>query len=417
MKWNFLKRENNKVGRVFVISAVISIILVKADYLVQNFSFPFMDDSILMAHVDVLMEKQMEKKKTNCFFDEKDVTYVNFGKDKSLVPVLDEFNDTIGNDVITDRKTLLEFLELAKKSDYKFLFLDVRFEKGYETPYDSALFSLIKEMPRLVIATHRGNGGYEIIDSSLLDKSAYADYRGSIFSGFTRYEFLQDGGRSVALQMYYDIDEMDITKRCCSYRTTGCIPCYNLKYIPLPHYLFKGKSKNEEDTNYVEEIRYLCAGSMILNRDLLPEEEVIKNLLDKKIVVVGDFDNDLHGTYVGEIPGPVLSLAAYKYLHAGLHKVSCWYALFLFLLYFLIAFFTIISQGHIANFFEGKPVWHFIVSLFSLSFVFLIIKILLYRFFLISMVMFVPTIIFWIITTCAFAQYEKVNRKKEKKVA
>ena len=170
MKWNFLKRENYKMGRVFLISAVISIILVKADYLVQNFSFPFMDDSILMAHVDVLMEKQMEKKKTNCFFDEKDVTYVNFGKDKSLVPVLDEFNDTIGNDVITDRKTLLEFLELAKKSDYKFLFLDVRFEKGYETPYDSALFSLIKEMPRLVIATHQRDGGYEIIDSSLLDK-------------------------------------------------------------------------------------------------------------------------------------------------------------------------------------------------------------------------------------------------------
>ena len=388
-----------------------------ADYLVQNCSFPLMDDSILMAHVDVLMEKSMEKKKTNCFFDEKDVTYVNFGKDKSLVPVLDDFNDTIGNDVITDRKTLLEFLELAKKSDYKFLFLDVRFEKGYETPYDSALFSLIKEMPRLVIATHRGDGGYEIIDSSLLDKSAYADYRGSIFSGFTRYEFLQDGSRSVALQMYHDIDEMDITKRCCAYRTTGGIPCYNLKYIPLPHYLFKGNSIMEEDTDFPEEIRYLYAGSMILNRDFLPEEDVIKNLFDKKIVVVGDFDNDLHSTYVGEIPGPVLSLAAYKYLHAGLHKVSCWYVLFLFLLYFLSAYLTIMSQGHIAHFFEGKPVWHFIVSLISLSFIFLIINILLYWIFLISMVMCVPTVVFWVLASLAFAQYEKANYKKEKKVA
>jgi len=398
------------MGWVIGISLSISILLTLADYQVQNISFPLFDDSALMAWVDLFCEERMDAKKD--FFDEGDVTYVNFGKDKTLVPVVDEYNDTIGNDVITDREKLLEFLELANKSKYKYIFLDVRFEKGYETPYDSALFSLIKTMPRLIIATHRGDGGYEIIDSTLLDKSAYADYRGTFFSGFTRYEFLQDGSRSVALQMYHDLDGKDIHKGRFGFTTSKGWPCYNLKYIPLPYYLCTGKSEASDDSiTFIEEMRYKNVGHMVLNRDYYTEENVFDFLLNDKIVVVGDFDDDLHGTYVGEVPGPVLSLAAYKYLKKGLHKLSWWYVTLLLLIYFLISFFTIISLGHVANFFENRPVLHCFIALLGLPLFFLILKVFLYRVFLISMVVFVPTIVFWILTTLSFIQYEKHNNK------
>lgn len=387
-----------------ILSFIISILLVWLDYAFQNISFPVLDDVTWISIVDYELGDLVENKKK--FFDESSVTYVNFSKDKALVPVTDIFGDTIGTDVITNRETILRFLELADSSDYEYIFLDVRFEKGDDTPFDSALFARIKAMPRLVIATHRDNGDYEIADLDLLAKAAYADYRGTMFSGFTRYEFLQDGCRSVALQMLHDIDNQDIKKGKLYYYTSDGKCCYNLKYIPLPHYLFKSKDGKKNDTTSRDEMRYLYAGSMVVNPQYISRQEVIQNLLNDKIIIAGDFDNDLHSTFIGEIPGPVLSLAAYQYLQAGLHKVSFLYVLILFALYFFVAYFILKSGGHIANFFENKPVLHFILSLFSLSFFFLIVKAILYSCLLISMIMLVPSIVFWVMSAFLFAKNE-----------
>lgn len=406
-------KKTTKTGAI-IFSVIVALLLVVADYGMQNSTFPLFDSVPILSWADLPMPERMDAKKN--FFNEEDVSYVNFGKDKALVPVLDEFNDTIGKEVITDRKTLLEFLELAKRSTYKYIFLDVRFEKGYETPYDSALFCLIKTMPNLIIATHRGDGDYEMTDSTLIDKAAFADYRGTLFSGFTRYEFLQNGSRSVALQMYHDLDKKDITKCWFGFKTINGRLCYNLKFIPLPNFLCKGKSIEMGETTSRKEMRYPYAGSEILNTDYHSEEEVIEKLLNGKIVVAGDFDNDLHGTYIGEIPGPILSLAAYKFLHAGLHKVRLLFVLFLFVLYFLISY-IIITKGHLANYLKNRPVLFVFVSLFSLSFIFLLLKLILYRFFLISMVVFVPTVVFWVISAISFAKSERIKIKQDKLVA
>ena len=153
---------------------------------------------------------------------------------------------------------------------------------------------------------------------------------------------------------------------------------------------------------------------MILNRDLYSEEEVINNLLNEQIIVVGDFDNDLHDTHIGEIPGPVLTLAAYKYLKAGKHELKWWFVILLGILYFSISFITIVSNGHLANFFEDKPVLHCIISLLGLSLFFLILKFILYRYCLISMVIIAPTIVFWILSSLSFIQFEKYNQKQKK---
>ncbi len=47
------------------------------------------------------------------------MTYVNISKDKMLVPSVDEWGDTVGSEVISDRGTLLRFLELAERSAYR----------------------------------------------------------------------------------------------------------------------------------------------------------------------------------------------------------------------------------------------------------------------------------------------------------
>ncbi len=404
---DFFKSENTDSkwkNWAIGISIAVSILLTLGDYVIQNCSYPLFDNSTILAWVDRVCPPQKK------FFDENDVTYVNFSKDKVLVPVT-EFGDTVGNEVITDRATLLRFLKLADSSDYRYIFLDIRFEEGYETPYDSELFHRIVTMPRLIIANHRSLGDYEIADSQLLKKAAYADYRGTLFSGFTRYEFLQDRQPSVALRMFKDIDGHDIKKCWYGYTTEkgGLHLCYNLKYIPLPDILHKSIQTEITDDTYGEEVRYPYAGSTILNQNRIPEDEVIHNLLDNKIIILGDFDNDLHGTYIGEVPGPVISFAAYKYLQAGLHKVSFLYVAFLLILYFLISL-TILTNRHISNFFNEKTYWFFILSLFGLGALFFIIMVLLYRLFLISMVWFLPTIFFHIMGNASDFRTFKLKR-------
>lgn len=370
-----------------VISVAVALMLVLADYWIQNITYPLFDDVNLLTWVDKIIGTEKD------YFAEDDVTFINIGKDKMLVPAVDEWGDTIGKNVISDREALLKFLTIASQSNYKYIFLDVRFELCFDTPFDSALFACIKTMPNLVIATHREIGGYVIADSTLLPKAANADYRNVLHAGFSRYEFLQDGKRSVALRMLYDIDHHDIEKRWYGYVCDDGHPCYNLKYIPLPSHLFKAEQTVIEKNTIGEEIRYPYLGSYILNQRFFTEEELVKNMLDDKLVVIGDFDNDIHDTYIGEIPGPILPLAAYKFLKAGLHRVDVVYLIALFLIYWVISY-VMLTFRHIANLFAKNSVWNYLLSLLGFGVLFFLIKVFFYKFFAISMIMIVPTLVF-----------------------
>ncbi|MBO4488614.1 MAG: hypothetical protein J5741_03025 [Bacteroidales bacterium] len=382
--------KNKTFRKRVIVSFAIAFFLVIADYWIQNITFPLFDDENLLAWVDQLLGTNKE------YFDENDVTYINLGKDKELITITDDWGDTIGNDVITDRNTILRFLKLAENSGYSCIFLDVRFEKGYNSPNDSALFEQLRKMPRLILPAHREGEESEFIDSSLRAKMAYADYRSTIFSGFSRYEYLQDNQQSVALRMWSILENRNIIKTWYGYSCGHCKPCYNLCYIPLPEYLHLSTENEDPENPSMEHIRYPYAGSMILNPQRIPEKDVIDNLLKNKIVVLGDFDNDLHDSYIGEVPGPVLSVAAYKYLSAGRNKVDWIYVSFLFVLFFICSYF-ILARRHISKLFKEGSFLRFLLSFVSIGILFFFLKVFLYKFFLISMIMILPTVIFHIL--------------------
>ena len=64
----------------------------------------------------------------------------------------------VGNMVITDREKLLKLLTIAKAANnYRYIFMDVNFEEGINSPSDSALFQTIKSMDRIVIPVSNMN--------------------------------------------------------------------------------------------------------------------------------------------------------------------------------------------------------------------------------------------------------------------
>ena len=129
---------------------------------------------------------------------------------------------------------------------------------------------------------------------------------------------------------------------------------------------------------------------------MFSEDEIIHNKLDNKIIVLGDFDNDKHTTYIGEVPGSVISLAAYKYLQNGKHEVSGLYVLILLVFYWLIAI-IMLTVEEVGNLFKDGSFGQFVLTLLGLGFVFFVSKILCYMIASISMVVTIPTVVFQLI--------------------
>ena len=310
-------------------SILLSVLLIVSNYFINN--FPYITDNILPLWPFELITHAKQKPK----FDESSVLFVNVGSDKEDIHLTLRMNyagdtvkvDTFGTRPITDRGKLLDFLKIIKKSYYRYCFIDVRFEDSLEvksvwydlatTPNDSALFAELETMKNCVIATHADICQVQ----QLKHKTAYADFLSTFTGGLiTRYNFLQAGDKhSIALKMHNDLNGEDVSRFGCLYFSNGSL-CTNSKFLTIPTGL------REKET--------LSLGELL--KDNSPE--TLMRLMNEKIIVIGDFDEDKHSTYVGDVPGSLLSFLAYQELKCGNHKVSFLEILTLFAFYMLISF-------------------------------------------------------------------------------
>ncbi len=381
------------------ISMAVAVGLLVFDYYIGNsrYCYTLLDDSLTFA----LAERFFPHDDT----DDSDVLHIDVSLDKQLAPVL-EYNDTIGYIPITDRQKLYDFLSIARTADYRYILMDIRFEQGTDTPIDSALFSLITSMPRLVISTH-ADDNYTIADSSLLQKAAYADFESTLFSGFTKYEYIQHGQESVPMRMYRELDGGNIAKHGFIYSSHGSL-CNNAQSIPLT------APVEYVDTTFVEEIQddimifyevqyddtlseaILSNDSINDNyEDSIPDKdkyrlgidmlvrkspEEVTKLLSGKIILIGDYTNDIHTSYVGDIPGPIIQYQAYRTLHNGNHRIKWLITVVLFLVYTAIAYLCMyFNDSHDAGTFAAKhPIAISILSLLGWGSLLYILELIIY---------------------------------------
>lgn len=368
------------MGKNALIAIGCALVIIIADYLLSNLSFPIFDESESLNWFGYLNHK-------NTALGLEDAVVVNTGVDKALVPVKDEFGDTVGYAPITDRKALLSLLEIAEKAAPRYIIMDIRFEDGYETEIDSALFAKICALPNIVISDHRSADDYAIADSLLLSRSAMSDYRTNMFSGFSRYEYIQNGRESVALKVHHDLSGHDIKQWGVLFVSEGRLS-YNMQFIPLPS---AAAYRLNEDGEIL--FPYLTAHVLGMHS----EEELVKMMKDK-ILVIGDFDNDVHQTYVGDFPGPLLHYYAFRQLEQGKNKISYIYLLSLFIVYFFISWFLLSGTDCIEiigkKFRVKSPVALFLLSLVGWGALLYAIKITLYFTLGISFIASIPAFVF-----------------------
>ena len=250
--------------------------------------------------------------------------------------------------------------------------LDVIFEKGISSPQDSALFSLIASMKRIVIPAHQD---MPLEDSVLYCKAANADYTITWEeTNFARFQYIHDGMPSMPLRMYQEIYGDSISKCGFLFFSRGWL-CRNGITLKMPVRL----SADTEEEGYMKKINVLYLGSDVLAMDsIAPISEEIKD----KIVIIGSFNEDVHDTYAGLMPGSIICLNAYYALVHGEHVLLGRYGGVLVFYIFMLLLYFFISMAYLNGFSLSakiqNPWLKLLLSLISINVLFWIIAVLAY---------------------------------------
>lgn len=312
-------QKNGLRRRDLLYSAVIAFGLSILSYLFNNQPLFTGEDLEQYAWMEWVKDKLPTKQE-----DTIQPLYINVSYDKQLVEYHDQYGMPIGNTDITDRQKLLSLLKMLRSTgQYKYVFLDVRFEKGYDTEADSALFWEISHMDRIAVATH---SDMELADTLLAKKSAINDYSATITTSFVRYEFSHEGKPSMPLYAYSEITGKTIERYGLMYICDGKL-CYNSLFIRFPVESFDGEYEQEHKV-------YYHLGADILDNY---EESDIAVLTKDKYIVIGNLVEDVHDTYAGSKPGSVITFYAFRALMKGEQIVSWWVMLLFGVIYFCIS--------------------------------------------------------------------------------
>ncbi|MDE5801279.1 MAG: CHASE2 domain-containing protein [Paramuribaculum sp.] len=364
---------------VWITSVGLSFALIIAQYFQGNCPYPLFDNTWALTLSSFFDRGER-------YEDEQDLMAINVGKEKAIAYQADEFGDTIGSIAITNRYVLAELLNFIRSTNYRYVFLDVRMEDSISTPYDSLLFQTINSMPRLIVSRHSVETGFQLNSGINEDKTAMADYSSAVTEGFSRYQYIQPEGESVAHVLYRNLIGDSIVDRGPLYFDSNHgLLCNNLAFIPLPVVI-----KDKYGSMGVSRYRYLRTEFRL---NYTPDE--LRQYMTGKIIVIGDFDNDVHNTYIGDkVPGPMIHYYAFKALENMRHVVNLWVTLISFILYFLILLALLTpSECKVLNRRHHK-VLRFLGALFGWNALLIFSKLLCYICFGVSVHTLLPSLLF-----------------------
>lgn len=317
-KWNQLKPHNQKK---WVFAALSSLLIVVLSYLWSNKPLPFFDrlDGYYLTQRLILDD-----------FDKDDVESVFFSTevDKELVSYFDD-KIKVGNIAISSRKQILRLLQMADScGNYKYIFVDILFDdiQG-DSATEAELFSLISKMDRICVVKRLDDqrNPIPLRDSRLEKKSAYNEYYlNNMWSDFRHYPFFIKNEKSVPLRMYEETDSVRMKKLLGGLLyIQGSNICFGCPIIRLSSSMEKSKFKKP----------YLLGFSL---DNEFSDLEDLRSEIRNKVVWIGDFQNDVHNTYVGTVSGTALAYSAYLTLHQNRHIIRWWQVFLEFLLYMFI---------------------------------------------------------------------------------
>jgi hypothetical protein len=330
---------------LFCLSNSLLLILFTFYWIRLPFSF---DDEPLLIQMTSSIRKIVFKESQKPA--KKNYLFVNVSWDKKLIEKLDDYQIPVGNQAITDRKKLAQFLEIInhKPLNHKYLLMDVSFSDPSED--DSLLQQQFNKTQNYIVSYHKDDSGepeYPIfnVKRGLSDYlMGQGDY--SIISGDDKYlkcHLIQcDTLKTTPLIMYEKIHHK-------KYRKGYFLFDFIDKDLVSPSFIIDFRIRNYDLTESSDPYAKLNLGDILA----LPAEE-IESLVKDRIVIIGDFeDRDIHDTIFGNMPGSLILLNTFIALENEDPVISFPFLLFLLLAFCLISW-TCVSNGNLLEDFANS---------------------------------------------------------------
>jgi len=254
----------------------------------------------------------------------KKLLLINCSYDKLLVPYEDAYG--IGTKPITDRQKLRDLVHIINAAPVPPLYTVWDLFMDYPTIYDSALVAELRTLKRVTLSSHPTEKSiiqkpHEGLDYALAQYATMSDT-------FLKYRLIYDQSvKYVPLRLYEELHPSSHQKFAGFVFSEGW--WLNSFIVDLPIRRF------HMDNN---EITVWNVGEALEN--FTPEE--IQETVKDRLLVVGDFyENDIHQTFLGEQPGPLLMINTYLGILKGRPKITMLLFSLVFMLYFVSTWYVL----------------------------------------------------------------------------
>lgn len=327
--------------------------------------------------------------------------FIDLAYDKAVIPR----EDGPGTEVITDRAQLTRFFNISGKQPdaAKFIFCDV-FLQG-NSDWDDSLELSVKKNKNVIFPIHRNSKGI-LIKPGLNVPYAIADYQSNRGNTFLKFKLFQDDSVStVPVQMYRVLNDKIFYKGL-FYRYDAGLPSLNSVIIDYPIRTYELFDQHEYTLVNLSELL------------ILPEEIIVNDYLKDRIILMGDFRNDIHETIFGSMAGTLILLNTYLTLEGGHHRLPWMWFIFLILSYSLLSYRVFFAHEKNMNASENhKKItdrYPFLLSFLGYLFILSLLSVLSYLIFGIHINILIIAIYF---NACGFIRnlQENPNWRKEGK--
>ncbi|SHM13915.1 hypothetical protein [Mucilaginibacter sp. OK098] len=272
-------------------------------------------------------------------FDKTQLLFVDVSERLEVI----ENSNSSANYAISDRKALIKLFKLLKNNcvpDSCYIICDLYFNKKSQS--DSELEKAIKEFPHFFSALLDDDGktvpnilragvaapsGIDITSGSLLDFSSNElSYR----------PVSQSNAYTLPLVLFESYNERHIVPRGFYYQSNNA---YYLNTIEICPYIDRDALLEPSYEGYTTQnnisgnrnIDYFKIDALLTD---VSDSRSLKKLSRKKLIVIGDFKNDLHKTMAENMPGPLVIFNVFIALQMERNKIT------LFNILLMLSFFT-----------------------------------------------------------------------------
>ena len=283
------------------------LLLVLTSYWI-NTNYSYGDERVLVQWTSILKRVALNIDQDP---PQEDYLFIDLAYEKALIPT----EDGLGTEVITDRAKLAQFFGILKRhqQEVKFTVCDV-FLQG-RSEHDGLLQENIRGIQNVVFPNHHAEDG-KLEKLDLQVPEAIADYK-MASGGFLKFKLFQDEKLSTVPVYLYEkttgnkIEDLGIIY---AEANNASLNSVIIDYQIRSHELF------EQGEYPVVNLSELL---------LLPEEVIVNDFLKNRFVLMGDFQNDVHDTVLGSMPGTLILLNAYLTLLNGYHLITVGWLLFM----------------------------------------------------------------------------------------